>query len=151
MIGAREQSRSVGALAEATGLTVRTLHHWDAIGLLVPSERTAAGHRRYCARGRPAALPHRRAARASASGSTPSPRSSRATATCATPCRAPDGARPAHRRRSGALRRRLAGLLEAFADAKQPSTAEFIQTIEEMTMHEQYYSPEQLEQPGRAP
>ena len=38
---------SVGALATATGLTVRTLHHWDAIGLLVPSERTGAGHRRY--------------------------------------------------------------------------------------------------------
>ncbi|WP_241833365.1 MerR family transcriptional regulator [Streptomyces caatingaensis] len=36
-----------GALAEASGLTVRTLHHWDAIGLLTPSRRTAAGHRVY--------------------------------------------------------------------------------------------------------
>ncbi|MFI0262963.1 MerR family transcriptional regulator [Streptomyces sp. NPDC017056] len=37
----------VGRLAEASGLTVRTLHHWDAIGLLSPSRRTAGGHREY--------------------------------------------------------------------------------------------------------
>ncbi|MFC5287420.1 MerR family transcriptional regulator [Actinokineospora guangxiensis] len=41
------QRWSVGALARATGLTVRTLHHYDELGLLRPSERTAAGHRRY--------------------------------------------------------------------------------------------------------
>ena len=38
---------TVGALAEASGLTVRTLHPWDEIGLLRPAERSAAGHRRY--------------------------------------------------------------------------------------------------------
>ncbi|MFI9271526.1 MerR family transcriptional regulator [Kitasatospora sp. NPDC052896] len=37
----------VGPLAEASGLTVRTLHHWDGIGLLSPSQRTAGGHREY--------------------------------------------------------------------------------------------------------
>lgn len=37
----------VGRLAEASGLTVRTLHHWDEIGLLRPSLRTAGGHREY--------------------------------------------------------------------------------------------------------
>ena len=37
----------VGRLAEASGLTVRTLHHWDDIGLLRPSVRTPAGHREY--------------------------------------------------------------------------------------------------------
>jgi DNA-binding transcriptional MerR regulator len=37
----------VGELAKQTGLTVRTLHHYDAIGLLSPSHRTAAGHRLY--------------------------------------------------------------------------------------------------------
>ena len=36
----------VGALAERTGLTVRTLHHYDEIGLLRPA-RNAAGHRVY--------------------------------------------------------------------------------------------------------
>lgn len=39
----------VGALAKATGLSVRTLHHYDDIGLLVPSVRTPAGHRLYTA------------------------------------------------------------------------------------------------------
>src|SRR5689334_13693332 len=38
---------TVGDLAQAAGLTVRTLHHWDEIGLLQPAERSAAGHRRY--------------------------------------------------------------------------------------------------------
>ncbi len=37
----------VGELAERTGLTVRTLHHYDAIGLLSPSMRTGSGHRLY--------------------------------------------------------------------------------------------------------
>lgn len=37
----------VGQLAAQTGLTVRTLHHYDEIGLLSPSRRTAAGHRLY--------------------------------------------------------------------------------------------------------
>ena len=37
----------VGALAKKTGLTVRTLHHYDDIGLLSPTGRTSAGHRLY--------------------------------------------------------------------------------------------------------
>jgi MerR family transcriptional regulator, thiopeptide resistance regulator len=41
------RSWQVGELAAATGLTVRTLHHYDAIGLLSPSGRTGAGYRLY--------------------------------------------------------------------------------------------------------
>jgi DNA-binding transcriptional MerR regulator len=41
------QALSVGELARRTGLTVRALHHYDEVGLLVPSERTPSGHRRY--------------------------------------------------------------------------------------------------------
>jgi DNA-binding transcriptional MerR regulator len=41
--------RKVGELATATGLTVRTLHYYDEIGLLVPSARTHGGHRLYSA------------------------------------------------------------------------------------------------------
>lgn len=37
----------VGQVAKRTGLTVRTLHHWDRIGLLSPEERTPSGHRIY--------------------------------------------------------------------------------------------------------
>jgi DNA-binding transcriptional MerR regulator len=42
-----EVSYSVGQVAGFAGVTVRTLHHYDDIGLLVPSERSHAGHRRY--------------------------------------------------------------------------------------------------------
>src|SRR5947209_6777498 len=37
----------VGELARETGLTVRTLHHYDEIGLLSPSRRSEAGYRLY--------------------------------------------------------------------------------------------------------
>lgn len=37
----------VGSLARRTGLSVRTLHHYDEIGLLSPSQRTPSGHRLY--------------------------------------------------------------------------------------------------------
>jgi MerR family transcriptional regulator, thiopeptide resistance regulator len=40
-------SWSVGELAELASVTVRTLHHYDRLGLLSPSGRTPAGHRRY--------------------------------------------------------------------------------------------------------
>jgi DNA-binding transcriptional MerR regulator len=38
---------NVGEVAPLAGVTVRTLHHYDRIGLLSPSERTSAGYRRY--------------------------------------------------------------------------------------------------------
>lgn len=37
----------IGELAARTKLTVRTLHHYDAIGLLMPSARSEAGYRLY--------------------------------------------------------------------------------------------------------
>ncbi|MEU2564104.1 MerR family transcriptional regulator [Streptomyces longispororuber] len=40
-------SYSVGQVAALAKVTVRTLHHYDEIGLLVPGERSRAGHRRY--------------------------------------------------------------------------------------------------------
>jgi DNA-binding transcriptional MerR regulator len=40
---------TVGAAAAAVGVTVRTLHHWDRIGLVSPSGRTVAGYRLYSA------------------------------------------------------------------------------------------------------
>lgn len=38
---------TVGELSRLTGLTVRALHHYDEIGLVRPSQRTAAGYRLY--------------------------------------------------------------------------------------------------------
>ncbi|MGA4840428.1 MerR family transcriptional regulator [Streptomyces sp. G45] len=40
-------SYSVGQVARLAKVTVRALHHYDEIGLLEPSERSHAGHRRY--------------------------------------------------------------------------------------------------------
>ena len=40
-------SYPVGKVAEFAGVTVRTLHHYDEIGLLSPGERSASGYRRY--------------------------------------------------------------------------------------------------------
>lgn len=36
-----------GVLARRAGITVRTLHHYETIGLLIPSTRSAAGYRLY--------------------------------------------------------------------------------------------------------
>lgn len=38
---------TVGRVADLVGVSVRTLHHWDAIGLVRPSGRTWSGYRLY--------------------------------------------------------------------------------------------------------
>ena len=40
-------SLTVGQIAELAGVTVRTLHHYDALGLLTPGARSTAGYRLY--------------------------------------------------------------------------------------------------------
>jgi MerR family transcriptional regulator, thiopeptide resistance regulator len=40
-------SYTVGELAKLAAVSVRTLHHYDEIGLLAPSDRTSAGYRLY--------------------------------------------------------------------------------------------------------
>jgi hypothetical protein len=42
--------------ARRTGLAVRTLHHYDAVGLPKPSPHTEAGYRLYTADDRPAEI-----------------------------------------------------------------------------------------------
>jgi len=136
---------SVGALAGATGLTVRTLHHWDAIGLLAPSERTGAGHRRYTE------ADVRRLYRIVALRSLGLSLDAVAEAldgdadlrgAIAAHLAAVDARIAAQQ----ALRDRLAALLETFdGAAAPPSSDQFLRTIEVMTMHERYYTPEQLE------
>jgi MerR family regulatory protein len=46
---------TVGELARMSHVSVRTLHHYDSIGLLTPGGRTAAGYRldRHQGRGGP--------------------------------------------------------------------------------------------------
>lgn len=45
----KPQLLTVGQVAERFGISVRTLHHYDALGLLSPSERSPAGYRLYTA------------------------------------------------------------------------------------------------------
>ena len=40
-------SYSVGQVSAFTGVTVRTLHHYDRSGLLTPGDRSPAGYRLY--------------------------------------------------------------------------------------------------------
>ena len=39
--------RTVGEVCELAGVTVRTLHHYDELGLLTPGGRSEAGYRLY--------------------------------------------------------------------------------------------------------
>ena len=43
----RSRTYQVKDVARLTGVSIRTLHHYDAIGLLVPGNRTRAGYRLY--------------------------------------------------------------------------------------------------------
>ncbi len=137
---------TVGALAEASGLTVRTLHHWDEIGLLRPAERSAAGHRRYS----PDDV--RRLYRIVALRGLGLSLEDVGTAL---EQEGPDlrAAVVAHLARveeelahTVDVRRRLRGILDAFDRLGVASTDQIIDAIEVMTMSEQYYTPEQLEQ-----
>ncbi len=45
--GADQRAYTVGELADLARVSIRTLHHYDAIGLLAPSGRTGSGYRLY--------------------------------------------------------------------------------------------------------
>jgi MerR family transcriptional regulator, thiopeptide resistance regulator len=51
MVGAAMKKEAVGytvgQVADLAGVTIRTLHHYDHIGLLTPSGRSDSGYRRY--------------------------------------------------------------------------------------------------------
>jgi DNA-binding transcriptional MerR regulator len=132
-----EKHWKVGELARATGLTVRTLHHWDELGLLRPSERSSAGYRLYSAAD--VARLYRVAALRSLGLSLHEVGA------------AIDGAadlRELVRRQLEALdrrmeleaelRRRLVRVLES------GGSGDLLETMEAMTMIERHYTPEQL-------
>jgi DNA-binding transcriptional MerR regulator len=136
---------SIGELATQTGLTVRTLHHYDEIGLARPSRRSSAGHRRYTAADvrrlhRIVALRGFGFALAEIGALLDSP--------------APDARELVQRQldqvndrisRAERLRYRLEAVLRGFDAADSPSAADLIRLIEEMTAVEHAYTPEELE------
>ncbi len=135
----------VGELAKRTGLTVRTLHHYDAIDLLKPSLHTEAGHRLYTG-GDIARLQQVISLRQLGF-------SLEEVRDC---LKRPDFSplevirlHVARLRKQIDWQRQLCERLEALAEhfgtAGEVSADEFLRTIEVMNMIESYYTPEQLE------
>src|ERR671917_249522 len=139
----------IGEVARASGLTVRTLHHYDEIGLLVPSARSEAGYRLY------SDADVRRLYRILALRAMGFPLEEIA----ATLVREGEDPRPAVRRHlerideqlrlAAQLRARLTHILDVLDRSDEPSGDQFIEAIEVMTRMERYYTPEQLEALGR--
>jgi DNA-binding transcriptional MerR regulator len=135
----------IGSLAKATGLTVRTLHHYDAIGLLVPDERSSSGRRLYSAANvrrlyRVVALRQLGLGLDEIAGVLD---------------RNPDLTEAVRRHlarveetlaHQGRLQRTLSRMLDLLEQERVPTLDQFIETIEEITMGEKYYTPEQQEQ-----
>src|SRR5215471_14672242 len=139
------EALKVGELARRTGLTVRTLHHYDEIGLLKPSLHTAAGHRLYTA------------ADVARLQQVLSLRQLGFSLEQVRDCLDRPDFSPlevirrhvARLREQIELQRRLCDGLEAlascFQSAGEVSAEKFLEAIEVMTMIENYYTPEQLE------
>jgi DNA-binding transcriptional MerR regulator len=140
----------VGELARRTGLTVRTLHHYDEIGLLKPSQHTDAGYRLYTVRDI-ARLQH-----------VLSLRQLGLSLEEVRDCLDRPGFSPlevielhlARLREQIDSERRLCERLEAIATriraAGEVSADEFLRTIKEITTMEKYFTTEQLERIQKA-
>ncbi len=136
----------VGELAKRTGLTVRTLHHYDGIGLLSPSHRTAAGYRLYDAKDvvrlqqivslRQLGLSLEEIREFLARPGT----SAKQVVTLHR------GVERQQLERQQSLVRRLEALEERLGAAEAVSVDEFLFAIEAITMYEKYFTPEQREQ-----
>src|SRR5581483_3068524 len=141
----RQEALKVGELARRTGLTVRTLHHYDEISLLRPSLRTDSGHRLYTA------------ADIARLQQVLSLRQLGFSLEEVRDCLDRPGFSPpevirlhvARLREQIEMQRglceRLEGLAAGLRAAGEVSVEAFVQTIEVMTMIESYYTPEQLE------
>lgn len=136
----------IGELAKRTGLTVRALHHYDAIGLLSPSARSDAGYRLYneadIARlHRILAL--RRFGLALADIGTTLTRPDLSLATVV--ARQIDSLTE-QIQQAKALRSRLSQLQGQLTEGQEPDLADWLTTLEHMTMYDKYFSQEELTQ-----
>lgn len=140
----RPAGMRVGELARRTGLSIRTLHYYDEIGLLAPPRRSAAGHRLYAA-GDIARLQQITSLRQLGFSL------GEIREWLGRPGFSPLRVVELHLARLGEqiaaqqrLRARLEALAVRFRATETVSVAEFMHTIEGMTMVEKYYTPEQL-------
>ncbi|MFF4990517.1 MerR family transcriptional regulator [Streptosporangium saharense] len=140
---------SVGELARATGVTVRTLHHYDEIGLLRASGRTASGHRRYTEEDL------RRLYRVRALGALGIPlerirsvldSSSEDLAGMRGLLTAQLGQLNARVERIQRLAQQVRGLLERLEAGSMPDPDQFMTTLETISMLDRYFTEEQREQ-----
>ncbi len=134
----------VGQLAKRTGLTVRTLHHYDALGIVSPRRRSAAGYRLYgeddVARLLQVVLLRRLGlSLAEVRASLDDPRHALPTALRAQASRL--RTQIAHEQRLLARLDSLAGRLEQDGDA---AGDDVLETLEMLTMFEKYMTEEQL-------
>lgn len=136
----------VGELAGRTGLTVRTLHYYDEIGLLSPSHRSEGGYRLYTAED-VALLQQIRSLRQLGFSL------GQVRALLAQPKTSLPGILRAHSARlkqqielEQLLRQRLEALVARLEDPQGPAAGvwDYISTMEVMTMVDKYYTPEQL-------
>jgi DNA-binding transcriptional MerR regulator len=135
-----EKLWKIGELAKATGLTVRTLHHYDEIGLLAPSERTQAGYRLY------GDDDVRRLYEIRALRDLGLPLQEIPAALSADPRATLEGhlERVADDVERG---RRLQSLLQGILERVDSASGhDYMEAIQAMTMLDKYYTPEQLEQ-----
>ncbi len=139
----------VGEVAARTGLSVRTLHHYEAQGLLVPSGRTAAGHRLYDAADVERLL-RIRALRQLGMGleQIRSCLAEPGTDTRSIVRRHLDEI-TAQIESAQRLRHRLESLLSALNTRSTVDVDAIFTTLEAMTMFEKYFSPEQLDRLAR--
>ncbi|GAA3108197.1 MerR family transcriptional regulator [Streptosporangium carneum] len=144
-----ERRWSIGELARASGTTVRALYHYDEIGLLRASERTASGHRRYT-EGDLRRLYRVRALRAlglsleeiaGVLADSPDDLETMRALLAAQLHDLEDQAGRIDR-----LRQRLHGLLGKLDDASMPDTDQFMMTLETMSVFETYFTQEQQDQ-----
>ena len=135
----------VGELARATGVSIRTLHYYDEIGLLVPSLRSEGGHRLY---GRDDIERLQRILSLRALGF-----SLEEIAGCIDNDEEFSARRVVemHIARMSSqieeqemLRRRLQAIAQQLEGAEEVSSEDLIKTIEVMQMVEKYHTPEQL-------
>jgi len=140
------QTWKVGALARQTGLTVRTLHHYDEIGLLAPSLRTGAGHRLYTADDLGRLLQILSLRQLGLSLDEVRESLARPESTLQQVL----GLHIAKLRERIDLQQRLCRRLETVVErlrtAETVSVDEFIQTLEAMTMFEKHFTPEQMQE-----